>query len=135
MISSNWHFAGYYVRFPDADEVRIAVKWEKQYDYYSADGGEWVSGQWLHLMFTWKVGDNIRGFLNGCDMDPDDSKAYAYWVSRSDDVTDQYSFKVGSGIDGWEDTDGTTVDELYIWYQRLSPLQVWQFYIQGGTIR
>ena len=85
-------------------------------------------------MFTWKVGDDIRGFLNGCDMDPDDTKGYAYWVSRSEDVTDQYSFKVGSGINDWEDADGTTVDELCIWYQRLSPLQVWQFYIQGGTV-
>ena len=122
------------MRFPDADEIRISAKWASKYDYYSAGGGEWVSGQWLHLIFTWKAGDGIRGYLNGCDMDPYGDKGYAYSNSRSEDPTERYHLKVGSGIAGWEDTDGTTVDELFIWYKRLSPLQVWKFYIQGGTM-
>ena len=126
--------SGYYVRFPEASEVKISAKWATHYDYYSADGGEWVSDHWLHLMFTWKAGEGIRAYLNGCDMDPDDSKGYAYSRSRSHDATETYPFIVGSGTDGWEDNDGTTIDEFYIWYERFRPLQIWHFYIQGGTV-
>ena len=125
----------YYLRFPGASEVKISAKWATDFDYYSADGGEWVPNKWLHLIFTWKAGDGIRAYLNGCDMDPDDSKDYAYSRSRSEDATHTFPFLVGSGIEDWEDRDGTTIDELYIWYEKLSPIQIWQFYIQGGTIQ
>ena len=130
-----YFLTGYYLRFPGASEVKISTKWATDFDYYSADGGEWVPDKWLHLIFTWKAGEGIRAYLNGCDMDPDGSKDYAYSRSRSEDATHTFPFLVGSGIEDWEDRDGTTIDELYIWYEKLSPIQIWQFYIQGGTIQ
>ena len=27
-----------------------------------------------------------------------------------------------------------SIDELYIWHKQLDPQQIWQFYIQGGTV-
>ena len=68
-------------------------------------------------------------------MDPGGNKVYAFSRPRSKNVTAWYPFKVGSGIDGFEDADGTTIDELHIWYEVLSPLQAWQFYIQGGSVQ
>ena len=74
------------MKFPDAREIKVAAKWTAGYDYYYATGGEWVSGQWLHLMFTWKSGERISAYLNGCNMDSDGTKGYAYSSSRSEYV-------------------------------------------------
>ena len=112
----------------------ISAKWETRYDYYDTNRGDWVSGQWLHLTFIWKAGEGIRAYLNGCDMDPGNNKGYANSQPRSKNVTAWYPFKVGSGITGFEDADATTIDELHIWYKTLSPLQIWQIYIQGGSV-
>ena len=112
----------------------ISAKWENEFDYYVTNRGEWVSGQWLHLTVTWKTSEGISVYLNGCDMDPGSKKGYAYTNPRSKPVARWYPFKVGSGISGWRDDDGTTVDELYIWHATLDPMQIWQLYIQGGTM-
>ena len=37
-------------------------------------------------------------------------------------------------MEEYQDAAGTTVDELYVWYETLSPLQIWQFYLQGGKM-
>ena len=126
--------SGYYVRFPRTNKLKISAKWATDYDYYSAYGGEWVSDQWLHLMFTWKSTEGVMAYLNCCNMDPDGNKGYAHSSSRSDAATYSYPFLVGSGIEGWEDGDGSTIDELYIWYSTLSPFQIWGFYLHGGTM-
>ena len=130
-------FPGYYVRFTSANKMKISAKWETDYDYYINKRGEWVSDQWLHLIFTWKAGEGITVYLNGCDMDPNGSMGYAYSTPRGTTVTHWYPFRVGSGItdvSNWQDADGTTIDELYIWQEVLSPLQIWELYIQGGTM-
>ena len=121
------------MRFPSTNAVKIAVKWANGYDYYHADGGEWVPELWLHLIFTWAPGNGTRAYLNGCDLDPDDDKAYAYSTPRASGVTKSYPFLVGSGILNYEDYKGTIIDEFYMWYEMLSPHQIWQLYIRGRT--
>ena len=132
----NWclNVPGYYVRFPYGSEIKVSVKWQTDDDYYETDGGVWVAGKWLHLIFTWKSGDGINAYLNSCDMDPDGDKGYAYSKPRSTAATTWYPFIVGSGIADWEDFDGITVDDLSMWNEKLSPIQIWQFYIQGGSM-
>ena len=130
-------FPGYYVRFISANKMKISAKWETDYDYYINKCGKWVCDQWLHLIFTWKAEEGITVYLNGCDMDPNGSMGYAYSTPRGTTVTHWYPFRVGSGItevSNWQDADGTTIDELYIWQEVLSPMQIWELYIQGGTM-
>ena len=67
-------------------------------------------------------------------MDSDGTKDYAYSNSRFENATSSYPFLIGSGIPDYEDIAGTTTDEIYIWHKTLSPLEIWHFYLQGGTV-
>ena len=109
------------------------IKSANDYYYYEANGGEWLPDRWLHVIFTWKSGEGIRLYLNGCDMDPDGDKSYASNKPRLEVVSESYPIKVGAGMTAHPKYDGIT-DELYVWYEKWSPRQIWQFYLQGGTI-
>ena len=124
-------FSGYCFRIISATVANFLVKAASDYYYYITAGNEWVFGQWLHVIFTWKSGQGIRGYLNGCDMDPGGDKGYATSKPRSIDVIGSYPFSVGSGRLEDQKFQGT-IDELYIWYERLNPRQIWQLYTQGG---
>ena len=67
-------------------------------------------------------------------MDPDGDNGFAYSISRRKAATELKPFIVGSGIIDYESSDGTTLVILFIWQERLSPQQIWQFYIKGGTM-
>ena len=104
----------------------MCAKWRNSFDYY-APGIEWAADQWAHVAFTWAAGQGIRAYLNGCDMDADDSKGYASTKGRRKAFAQWYTFQLGAAA-------GTTVDELYIWHDLLNSHQIWQFYIQGATV-
>ena len=101
------------------------MKSETSYDYYHP-AVEWATDQWSHVAFTWAAGQGIRAYLNGCDMDADDTKGYASSQARQRAFSTWYAFQL-------RPVAGTTVDELYIWHDLLNPQQIWQLYIHGGT--
>ena len=109
------------------------IKSANDYYYYETTQDEWDYGQWLHVVITWTLGDGITVYLNGCDMDPDGDKRYAYSMQRTDPASRRYTFKVGSGRVFDKNFKGI-IDELYIWYESLTPRQIWKLYIQGGTM-
>ena len=106
--------------------MKISVKWETNYDYYEPDM-KWVANRWSHVAFTWSIGQGIKAYVNGCDMDIDNIHGYASSKKRSSMFSKWYPFLLRAA-------DGTTVDELYIWHALLNSQQIWQFYIKGGTV-
>ena len=111
-------------------QLKISVKWTTRYDYYLPKF-EWASGEWSHVTFTWAADDGVRAFLNGCDMDANGSKGYAYTDVRNEAISSSTTFHFGAGS-GKESIAGTTLDELCIWHETLSSNEIWQFYIQSG---
>ena len=106
--------------------LRISVKWATKYDMYHGYVG-WIVDQWSHVAITWAAGQGIRAYLNGCDLDADDSKGYAYTMRRTVGFSTWSPFNLMG-------PSGTTVDELYIWHVLLTSHQICQLYIQGGTV-
>ena len=128
------HFiSGYYIQFNSEKRLKISVKWASTYDYYKSAKG-WVEDQWTHLVFTWAAGKGIRAYLNGCDMDADDSRGYAYNKTRDTDISKSLSFRLGKPEKGRVSAIGVVMDELCIWYEQLNAHQIWQFYVRGGTM-
>ena len=125
---------GYYIRFDSSRRLKIAAKGGIIFDYYRITEG-WIEGQWTHMAFTWAAGKGIRAYLNGCDMDADDSRGYAYDKRRRFPVSKSLSFRLGKSRQGKSAAVGVAIDELCIWHEELDPQQIWQFYIQGGTVR
>ena len=119
-------YPGYYIRFRPQGKLKIAVKWETNYDYYKPDM-KWVANRWSHVAFTWSVEQGIKAYINWCDMDVDNIQSYASSKKRSQVFSKWVVFLLGTA-------NGTTVDELYIWHTLLNSQQIWQFYIQGGTV-
>ena len=118
-------YSGYYVHLAP-NFLRISVKWATKDDMYQGYVG-WIVDQWSHVAITWAAGQGIRAYLNGCDRDADDSKGYAYTMRRTMGSSMWVSFNLVG-------PSGTTVDELYIWHDLLTSHQIWQLYIQGGTV-
>ena len=130
MAKLNILYPGYYIRITYAQQLRISVKWTARHNYYEPDV-QWAADQWSHVTFTWAAEDGIRAYFNGCDMDANDSKGYAYPTVRYEEVSRVSTFFLGAG--SIRDTiAGTTMDELCIWHELLSSNQIWQFYTQGG---
>ena len=116
---------GYYIWFASPKRIKMSVKWQNSFEYYYPKM-DWAADEWSHVTFTWAPGQRIRAYLNGCDMDADDSKQYAS-KERAGDFLRWYAFL----LDG---PAGTSVDELYIWHVELNSHQIWQFYTQGATV-
>ena len=66
-------------------------------------------------------------------MDTNDNKGYAYVVGREFDFSKLYTFNLGANGYGDPAAAGVTMDEIYVWHEKMSPQQIWQFYIHGGT--
>ena len=119
-------YAGYYIWFQFPKRIKMCVKWQNSFEYYYPKM-DWAAHEWGHVTFTWAPGQRIRAYLNGCDMDADDSKGYAYTKGRTNSFSRWYEFTLGVAA-------GTIVDELYIWHVQLNSQQIWQFYIRGATV-
>ena len=123
---------GVYLRYFVNRNIKISIKWEQMYDYYKVPNFPLVT--WIHLAFTWTRQDGIRGFINGCDADVTDSKGYASRTIRDDPITETFRFTVGTGKSGTEGFGRMSVDELMAWNNVLGPAEIWQLFIQGGTM-
>ena len=66
-------------------------------------------------------------------MDTNDNKGYAYVEERRTDFSELYTFNLGANGDGEGAALGITMDEIYVWHEKLNPLHIWQFYTHGGT--
>ena len=66
-------------------------------------------------------------------MDADDRKGYAYTTPRSEPFSLAMPFHLGRSRTA-DAAAGTTIDELYIWHGLLNSQQIWQLYIQDGTM-
>ena len=78
-----------------ARQLKIAAKWAAKFDYYKTTN-DWIEDQWTHLTFTWAAGNGFRAYLNGCDMDADDSRGYAYDMERSEQVSSSLPGNAGN---------------------------------------
>ena len=66
-------------------------------------------------------------------MDAGDTRGYAYPKRRTSSISLLLPFRLGRQLSK-DAAVGTTVDELCVWHEPLDPQQIWQFYVQGGTV-
>ena len=123
---------GVYLRYFKTRDLKISIKWDQKYDYYKVPGVPPLT--WIHVAFTWDRQSGIRGFINGCDADATGSKGYAWRAPRNDAIRRTYKFTVGAGIDGSFEPGEMSLDELMAWNSVLEPAEIWQLFIQGGTM-
>ena len=88
---------------------------------------------WKHIVFTWSRGNGTRGYMNGCDADPEGRHGYYQYQTRKDDVTEERAFFLGKNTQIGQ-YGNQNIDEFYIWHKILQPDQVWQLFLQGGVI-
>ena len=84
---------------------------------------------WQHIIFTWKVLTNILVYLNGCPaVIQTDLKTHG-------PVTTPADFKIGGNLwGGAGDRGNIALDHVLMWYDVLTPEEVWQLYVQGGQV-
>ena len=89
--------------------------------------------EWKHIVFTWSRGNGIRGYMNGCDADPDGRHGYYQYRTRTDSFTVVNKFFLGRNTQLGQ-YGNQNIDEFYIWQEVLQPDQVWQLFLQGGVV-
>ena len=89
--------------------------------------------EWKHIVFTWSRGNGIRGYMNGCDADPDGRHGYYQYRARTDSFTVVNKFFLGRNTQLGQ-YGNQNIDEFYIWQEVLQPDQVWQLFLQGGVV-
>ena len=100
---------------------------------------EWYRGpiipyaEWKHVVFTWSRGNGIRGYMNGCDADPDGRHGYYQYQTRTGSFTMENQFFLGRNTQIGQ-YGNQNIDELHIWHEVLQPDQVWQLFLQGGVV-
>ena len=122
--------AGYYIFYGSTGRMSFSAKYESMFDYYKIP--DWPLNQWRHVTFTWTFQEGIIIYINGCNADPGNSLGYAYSTERSKPITERHNMKIGHA-----DARGyasMTLDEFFIWHQKLSSEDIWQLYTQGGTV-
>ena len=124
---------GVYLRYFETRDLKISIKWDQKYDYYRVPSFPPLT--WIHLAFTWDRQSGIHGFINGCDADTTDSKGYASRDLRQQAIHKTYRFTVGTGKNGTVGFGEMSLDELMAWNNVLEPAEIWQLFIQGGTLR
>ena len=84
---------------------------------------------WHHIVFTWKVSTNILLYLNGClaGTQPGSNP-------RSQAGT-PVDFRVGGNLwGGVVERGNIALDHVLMWYDVITPEEVWQLYVQGGQV-
>ena len=84
---------------------------------------------WQHIAFTWKVSTDTILYLNGCP-------AGTQPIREPHAPTDNsMNFKIGGNAWGGEaERANITLDHVLMWYDVLTPEEVWQLYVQGGQV-
>ena len=84
---------------------------------------------WQHIVFTWKVSIDILLYLNGC---PTGKKPIQFPLPPKSQTS---NFKIGGNRFGGAAERGyIALDHVLMWYDVLTPEEVWQLYIQGGHV-
>ena len=85
-------------------------------------------GKWVHIAFTWHPRDGLLVFANGCTV------GHAYNVVKTS-LFDIGNFRIGSEIsqDG-KCTALMTIDDILVWYKKLTPNQIWFLYANGWWV-
>ena len=81
---------------------------------------------WLHLVFNWERGSDIRAYINGCP------ENISFNRTRSLGLIENYPLTIGSEQRRIKDTVDMVLDELKVWYSVLSIDQVRQLYLYGN---
>ena len=84
---------------------------------------------WQHIAFTWKVSTDTLLYLNGCPAGTSPKQQPHGPVTWADD------FKIGGNRWGGAAERGNiSLDHVLMWYDVLTPEEVWQLYVQGGQL-
>ena len=85
---------------------------------------------WQHIVFTWEGGSTtIALYQNGC---PD---IHSSWLADRHPLATSYDFTIGGNLWGGIAARGNiALDHVLMWYEPLTPENVWQLYIQGGRV-
>ena len=90
----------------------------------------WELGYWVHLMFSLHPTTGGALYLNGCRVT---GTAYRYHVyAESRDVNGHVPVVLGSKLCDRK-YSAMDIDSLHIWYDILTPEDVWKFYLHGGA--
>ena len=89
--------------------------------------GTWELGRWLHIVFTWSHNSTIAVFVNGCIV-----RGTAFSGPYSP-AFGNYPFVLGASTLR-QYFAHLNLDHILIWYDTLTSYEVWQLYVQGGTI-
>ena len=123
---------GHHISVEYFGQLFFATFHNTSYDYYIEPYGWGGRAQWKHLAFTWYYGEGIVVYFNGCDADPDKSRGFANTKPRK--ITNSAIQPILVSQGGYGNGD-LVLDEFIIWHEKLSPEQIWQLYIQGGTLK
>ena len=86
--------------------------------------------QWHHLVITWGNATEIEFYINGCPAGFDPTITH-----RTTEITTAVDFRIGGNIWGGATERGVlAVDHFLVWYNVMTPEQVWQLYVQGGQM-
>ena len=84
---------------------------------------------WQHIVFTWNVSIDILLYLNGCPT----GRNPLHFPIIPKSVTS--NFKIGGNHWGGAAQRGNiALDHVLMWYDVLTPEEVWQLYVQGGHV-
>ena len=123
-------YLGFYIDV-SSQSLKITLKWATGSGHYVVNV-EWPIETWSHLIFVRAAEHGIRTYLNGCDMDANDSKSFVYVENRQRSVSYYEPFDLGETGRGNDGAAGATIDELCIWHEQLNSQQILQFYMKGG---
>ena len=123
---------GLYVRgYPDKG-IKLSMKWNLKFDYYLAS--DFPHLIWTHVVIIWERATGIRLFINGCDADVNNEKGLSTREPRSRRITRELKFMIGAGSDATRTFGNMALDEFIVWHDVLEPDQIWELFLQGGTI-
>ena len=84
---------------------------------------------WQHIVFTWIVSTDILLYLNGCPAGTEPRQLPHAPTAQTAD------FKIGGNLWGAAAERGDiALDHVLMWYDVLTPEEVWQLYVQGGQV-
>ena len=97
--------------------------------YHLLDVKNWELGQWVHLVFSAHPATSAAMYLNGCRVRDRPFRHSLY--TRGHDLNRYHPFVIGSDATGYNYAV-MDIDNLLIWYNILTPNDIWKLYLQGG---
>ena len=119
---------GYRIRYySPKPQVFIAIgDGIKRYDYGTKIPTSVLDG-WVHFTIVWAPGNGIRVYLNGCDMDINNTLGYA---KETDGLYDKLptDLFIGNRPIGTQPAH-MKMDDFKFWNRVLPPVEIWENYI------